>query len=290
MDSRIDVLMASVLAILEVVFEGIPLVVNSLKYFINKIRKNRKKKVRKELVALVVIEMGKSILDDVRLTFGDPGAVISYPTTVDIQDIPKIAAEVYQGILLLIKKIKEEGLQDQQLTLVLSGPVSLSFQIGQALGFNYNIQLVHWDSSTHDYTVVPNLTRKILDSHSQPLRKPRKSSSVDTPILSINIGGKGIFSALKNSFGNSVFHGVSYSEIDIIQVPTIATEVLRKVASYNTVYNKIGLGLSGPLVLNFQIGQALGFNYDITLYQWQQGKYIEVPSLTRDKLIIKSND
>lgn len=282
--------MAIVLAILEVVFEGIPFVVNSLKYFINKIRKNRKKKVREELVALVVIEIGKSILDDVRLTFGDPGAVISYTKTVDIQDIPKIAAEVYQGILLLIKKMKEEGLQDQQLTLVLSGPVSLSFQIGQALGFNYNIQLVHWDSSTHDYILVPNLTRKILDSHSQPIKKSRKRPSVDKPILSINVGGKRVFSALKNRFGNRVFRGVSYSEIDMIQVPSIASEAFLKVTSFTSAYEEIDIALSGPLVLNFQIGQSLGFNYDITLYQWHQGKYSEVPSLTRDMLILRSND
>jgi len=50
------------------------------------------------------------------------------------------------------------------------------------------------------------------------------------------------------------------------------------------------IALSGPLVLNFQIGQALGFNYKITLYQWQQGKYQEVPSLTRDMLILSSKD
>jgi len=282
----IDVLLVDVLALLEVIFSGIPLVVNSLKHFKNKIRENRKKKVRKELVALVVIEVGKSVIEDVRSTFGEPGAVISYPKTVDLPDIPKIAAEVYQGILLLIKKLKEEGLHDQQLTLVLSGPVSLSFQIGQAIGFNYNIQLVHWDSATHDYTIVPKLTRKLLDSHSPNMKKPRKRSSVDKPILSINVGGKGVFSALKKSFGNRVFQGVSYTEIDMIQVPTIATEVFLKVTSFASVYDEIGLALSGPLVLNFQIGQALGFNFNIALYQWQQGKYIEIPLLTRDMLII----
>jgi len=287
--SWIDVLLVNVLALLEVIFTGIPLVVNSLKHFINKIKENRKKKVRKELIALVVIEVGKSILEDVRSTFGEPGAVISYPKTVDLPDIPTIAAEVYQGILLLIKELKEEGMHDQQLTLVLSGPVSLSFQIGQALGFNYNIQLVHWDSTTHDYTFVPTLTRKILDSYSPEMKRYRKKPSVDTPILSINVGGKGVFSALKKNFGNRVIQGVSYSEIDMIQVPSIATEIYHKVASLTTTYNEIDLALSGPLVLSFQIGQVLGFNYKIDLYQWQQGKYQEVPSLTRDSLIVKNN-
>ena len=283
----VDELLVNVLALLEVIFTGIPIAVNGLKHFINKIRENRKKKVRKELVALVVIEVGKSILEDVLSTFGEPGVVIRYPKTVDLLDIPKIAAEVYQGILLLIKELKEEGMHDQQLTLVLSGPVSLSFQIGQALGFNYNIQLVHWDSTTHDYVIVPNLTRKILDSHSSNKKKLRKRPSVDKPILSINVGGKGVFSALKKSFGNRAFQCISYTEIDMIQVPSIATEVFLKVTSFASVYDEIGLALSGPLVLNFQIGQALGFNCNITLYQWQQGKYIDVPSLTRDMLIIQ---
>ena len=237
-----------------------------------------------------MVEVGKSIVEDVRLTFDEIGAVISYPKTVDLSEIPKIAAEVYQGILLIINKLKEEGMHNQPLTLVLSGPVSLSFQIGQALGFNYNIQIVHWDSTTHDYTVVPNLTRKILDSHSPNMKKLRKRPSVDMPIFSINVGGKGVFSSLKKCFGNSVFKGISYSEIDMLQVPSIASEVFQKVTSFTTVYGEIGIALSGPLVLSFQIGQSLGFNYKISLYQWQQGKYQEVPSLTRDMLILVSKD
>ena len=280
-------LLVDVLSLLEVIFSGVPIVVIGLKYFIDKIIENRKKGVQKELVALVVVEVGKSIIDDVRSTFGEPGAVIRYPKTVDLPDISKIASEVYQGILLILKELKEEGLHDQQLTLVLSGPVSLSFQIGQALGFNFNIQLVHWDSKTHDYTFVPNITRRILDSHSPNMKKLRKKPSVDKPILSINIGGKGVFSALKKNFGNRVFQGVSFSEIDMIQVPSIATEVYQKVASLTNVYDEIGLTLSGPLVLSFQIGQAVRFNFNIILYQWQHGKYHEVPLLTRDQLIIK---
>lgn len=68
------------------------------------------------------------------------------------------------------------------------------------------------------------------------------------------------------------------------EFPTVAKRVSDFIQTVNTVHKgpKIHLILSIPIVLAFQIGQFVGLShYDVELYHFEEGKYLEVPSLKR---------
>jgi len=68
---------------------------------------------------------------------------------------------------------------------------------------------------------------------------------------------------------------------------TFAREFSQEIARINREYRckKINLILSGPVGMNFLLGQSVGLLYPIQVWQWQEGEYIGIPKLTRDELM-----
>jgi len=65
---------------------------------------------------IVVLEVGRPIVEDIKSRIGEPTAVISYQRPIAEDEIPKIAGEVYRAVA----KAASGG---HEVHLVLSGPV-----------------------------------------------------------------------------------------------------------------------------------------------------------------------
>ncbi len=103
---------------------------------------------------LVVVEIGRPIVQEVRAQLGEPAVVISYPRAVTEEEYPSIIREVYNAI----RRASEGG---RTVHLVLSGPLALSFMLGQVVGLNhYNI--VVYQFSGGRYKPAPPISREML--------------------------------------------------------------------------------------------------------------------------------
>ena len=103
--------------------------------------------------AIVVLEVGRKIRDDVEVQLGNIDAVIQYGL-LKKEDLHRVAAEVYTVIAKMQRFYRE-------IVLVLSGPVVLSFFIGQCIGMNhYKIKVAFWQQGT--YEVLEDMTTKRL--------------------------------------------------------------------------------------------------------------------------------
>ena len=106
------------------------------------------------MTKVFVLEIGRPIKQDVEALFGHVDDILSYPSTITISQIPKIASEAY-------KKIMELARGGNEVAIVLSGPLALAFQLGQAIGFAHaKIQLYQFFNGK--YFLVPPLTREML--------------------------------------------------------------------------------------------------------------------------------
>jgi hypothetical protein len=75
-----------------------------------------------------------------------------------------------------------------------------------------------------------------------------------------------------------------FNEIAPKEFPYLARRISIFIQTINTVHKgpRIHLALSMPVVLGFQIGQYAGLSrYDIQLYHFEKGGYVEVPSVKR---------
>ena len=100
---------------------------------------------------IVVLQVAREIVDDVREQIGEPAEVISYLKTLAPVEFPKVAVEVYKKI---VKYARESG----EVSLVLSCPIGLAFQIGQLIGLGkYRIQVYQYIFGK--YLRIPPLTR-----------------------------------------------------------------------------------------------------------------------------------
>jgi len=73
--------------------------------------------------------------------------------------------------------------------------------------------------------------------------------------------------------------------ISELEIPNIAAEAYRRIMKLAQGGNIVGVVLSGPLALAFEIGQALGMMHaKVILYQFMNGRYVEVPPITRQHL------
>lgn len=106
------------------------------------------------MTKIVVLEIGRPIVDDVKAQLGEPYATISYPRPVIEAEYPRILKEAYQ-------KIKEAARGGEEVTLVLSGPLALAFQLGQLIGLSH-FKVVPVQFSMGRYRQVPPVTREVM--------------------------------------------------------------------------------------------------------------------------------
>ncbi|MEM1510567.1 MAG: hypothetical protein QW096_11945 [Thermofilaceae archaeon] len=107
------------------------------------------------MVRMVVLEIGRPIKDDVVAQFGqEPFAIISYPRPIIEAEYPQILREAY-------KAIKEAARGGEEVILVLSGPLALSFQLGQLVGLSH-FKIRVFQFSMGRYREVPPITREVM--------------------------------------------------------------------------------------------------------------------------------
>ncbi|MEM2050126.1 MAG: SAVED domain-containing protein [Thermoproteota archaeon] len=104
---------------------------------------------------IVVLEVGRPIADDVKAQFQqEPFKVISYPRPVIEAEYPNILREAY-------KALREASRNGEEVVLVLSGPLALSFQLGQLLGLSH-FKIRVYQFSHGRYREVPPVTREVM--------------------------------------------------------------------------------------------------------------------------------
>jgi hypothetical protein len=103
---------------------------------------------------IFVLEIGRPIRSDVEREFGRVDAVVSVQRAISEMEIPKIAAKAYKEIM----KLAQGG---AEVYVVLSGPLGLAFQLGQAIGLAH-AKVTVWQFSQGKYVRVPPLTREHL--------------------------------------------------------------------------------------------------------------------------------
>jgi hypothetical protein len=103
---------------------------------------------------IVVVEIGRPVVEDVKSQLGQPIEVISYTRPILEAEIPKIAGEVYKAI----SKVASGG---HEVHLVLSGPLGLAFEVGQLVGLSH-FKVVIYQFSAGRYRPVPPVTREVM--------------------------------------------------------------------------------------------------------------------------------
>jgi hypothetical protein len=103
---------------------------------------------------IFVLEIGRPIRQDVETQLGRVDDVLSIPRAVSELEIPKIVAEAYKRIM----KLAQGG---EEVAVVLSGPLALAFQLGQAIGLAH-AKVIVYQFSQGKYAKVPPLTREHL--------------------------------------------------------------------------------------------------------------------------------
>ena len=103
---------------------------------------------------IFVLEVGRPIVEDVKRELGRVDDVLSIPRAISELEIPKIAAQAYAKIM----KLASGG---EEVAVVLSGPLALAFELGQAVGLAH-AKIVVYQFSQGRYVKVPPLTREHL--------------------------------------------------------------------------------------------------------------------------------
>ena len=103
---------------------------------------------------IFVLEVGRPIRKAVEDQLGPIDDYISIPRAISEYEIPEIATEAYKKIM----KLAESG---EEVAVVLSGPLALSFELGQALGIGH-AKVIPYQFSAGRYVKVPVLTREHL--------------------------------------------------------------------------------------------------------------------------------
>jgi hypothetical protein len=103
---------------------------------------------------IFVLEIGRPIRADVENQIGPVSDIISIQRAISELEIPKIAAEAYRKIM----KLAAGG---EEVAVILSGPLGLAFELGQAIGLAH-AKVVVYQFSQGRYVKVPPLTREHL--------------------------------------------------------------------------------------------------------------------------------
>jgi len=108
---------------------------------------------------IFVLEVGRPIRDAVKNQLGEISDYISVPRAISEIEIPKIAAEAYHKVM----KLASDG---SEVIVVLSGPLGLAFEFGQAIGLGH-AKVIVYQFSQGRYVKVPPMTREILFQHKE---------------------------------------------------------------------------------------------------------------------------
>jgi len=103
---------------------------------------------------IIVLEIGRPIKDDVEKQLGPAFRVISYHRAVTEAEYPSILREAY-------KAIAEASQGGEEVWLILSGPLALSFQLGQLVGLSH-FKLIVYQFSGGRYMPAPPVTRDVM--------------------------------------------------------------------------------------------------------------------------------
>jgi hypothetical protein len=101
-----------------------------------------------------VLEVGRPVVEDVKKELGRVDDVLSIPRAVSELEIPKIAAQAYTKIMRLASG-------GEEVAVVLSGPLALAFELGQAIGLAH-AKVIVYQFSQGRYVKVPPITRELL--------------------------------------------------------------------------------------------------------------------------------
>jgi hypothetical protein len=103
---------------------------------------------------IFVLEIGRPIKSDVENQIGQVNDIISIQRAISELEIPKIASQAYHKIM----KLAAGG---EEVAVILSGPLGLAFELGQAIGLAH-AKVVVYQFSQGRYVKVPPLTREHL--------------------------------------------------------------------------------------------------------------------------------
>jgi hypothetical protein len=103
---------------------------------------------------IIVAEIGRPIVEDVKAQLGEPESIISYQRPILESEIPKIAGEIY-------KAVSRAASGGNEVHLVLSGPLGLAFEVGQLVGLSH-FKVVVYQFSAGRYRPVPPVTREVM--------------------------------------------------------------------------------------------------------------------------------
>ncbi|MEM1518171.1 MAG: hypothetical protein QW789_03505 [Nitrososphaerota archaeon] len=106
------------------------------------------------MTKIIVLEIGRPIIEDVKAQLGEPFRVVSYPRPVIEAEYPTILREAY-------KAIREAAQGGEEVILVLSGPLALAFQLGQLVGLSH-FKIRVFQFSMGRYKEVPPVTREVM--------------------------------------------------------------------------------------------------------------------------------
>jgi hypothetical protein len=101
-----------------------------------------------------VLEIGRPIKQDVERELGRVDDILSIPRAISELEIPKIVAQAYVKIM----RLAQGG---EEVIVVLSGPLALAFELGQAIGLAH-AKVIVYQFSQGRYVKVPPITRELL--------------------------------------------------------------------------------------------------------------------------------
>ncbi|MEM0364512.1 MAG: hypothetical protein QW450_02440 [Candidatus Nitrosocaldus sp.] len=117
------------------------------------------------MAKIVVIEIGKSVVGAVIKNLGRPYAVVSYPREVHISEFKKIVKEAYQKINDALSSNVDSSVDsdssNNEVWLILSGPLALIFQLGQIVGEVDNVKVLQYYNG--EYHIVPSISKDELN-------------------------------------------------------------------------------------------------------------------------------
>ncbi|MDP6180280.1 MAG: hypothetical protein QGG48_10345 [Desulfatiglandales bacterium] len=100
---------------------------------------------------LLIISIGRDIVTGAERQLGQSADAVIKEGEVQPKDFPRIRRQVYE---------KLNSWQGEPIRVVLSGPLTLSFTIGQIVGLNhFDLKVLHYDALANNYTEadVPKL-------------------------------------------------------------------------------------------------------------------------------------
>lgn len=101
---------------------------------------------------LLILSVGRDIAQGAEQQLNLKADKVIRKGEVTPSEIPELRQEIYQHL---------KSWQGEQIKLVLSGPLALSFTLGQIVGLNhFDLNILHYDSSAGQYIQVKPPERK----------------------------------------------------------------------------------------------------------------------------------